>query len=275
MLALGLDIGGTKSALGLVDLDVGVILRRTDFETPPRLSHEPAFFRAISQAAQVHGDLPLGIGLCELVDREGGIVNNYTIPWSSAELRAFFPAHPKLVIEADVRAAARAEAIFGAGRALNHWIYANAGTGIGAVLMQGAIPYLGNNGLGMAFGMSPAAFDGASTHTLEDLAGTRGMAQLAGAQDFRKLAETAPDHAVLRAGGAALGRALATLANMLDPEAIVFGGGAAAANTAFVDAAEQAFRDAHWFHAQAATPVMHAGLGADAGVIGAALLAQE
>jgi glucokinase len=158
---------------------------------------------------------------------------------------------------------------------LSHWIYANAGTGIGAVLMQGAVPYLGHNGLGMAFGMSPASFEGTPGRTLEDLAGTRGMAHLAGAEDFRRLVDTAPDHAVLRDGGAALGHALATLANILDPEAIVLGGGAVAASTTFVDAVEQAFREAHWFHAHAATPVMRGRLGADAGIIGAALLTRE
>jgi glucokinase len=275
MLALGLDIGGTKTALGLVDLEAGTIVRRTDFATPPRLAREPEFFQAINRAAQVHGPLPLGIGICELVNHKGEIVNNNTIPWTSAELRAFFPGHPKLVIEADVRAAAKAEAVFGAGRTLHHWIYANAGTGIGAVLMQGTIPYLGHNGLGMAFGMSPVSFDSAPTRTLEDIAGTRGMAHLASAPDFRKLIETAPDHAVLRDGGAALGRALATLANTLDPEAIVVGGGAVAASTTFVGAVEQAFRQAHWSHAHAATPILRARLSADAGVIGAALLTQE
>jgi predicted NBD/HSP70 family sugar kinase len=55
MLALGLDIGGTKTALGLVDLEAGTIVRRTDFATPPRLAREPEFFQAINRAAQVHG----------------------------------------------------------------------------------------------------------------------------------------------------------------------------------------------------------------------------
>jgi glucokinase len=275
MLALGLDIGGTKTALGLVDLQTGAILERTDFKTPPRLAREPEFFNAINRVAQVHGPLPLGIGLCELVDRKGEIVNNYTIPWTSVELRAFFPGHPKLAIEADVRAAAKAEANFGAGRTLSHWIYANAGTGIGAVLMQGATPYLGQDGLGMAFGMSPASFESVQTRTLEDIAGTRGMAERAGVQDFRRLVETEPNHSVLRDGGAAFGRALATLANILDPEAIILGGGAVAASTTFVDAVEQAFREAHWFHADAAKAILRARLSADAGVIGAALLAWE
>ncbi len=272
MLALGLDIGGTKTALGLIDLDTGSILSRNEFATPPREARDPEFFQEICRVARSHGPLPLGIGICELVDRAGEIKSSHTIPWTSAEVRSFFSEFPSVTIEADVRAAARAEARFGGAKQFTHWIYANAGTGVGAVLMDREKPYFGHSGLGMAFGMSPSSFEAEHVRTLEDIAGTRGMTERAQSTSFRSLVKNTPNHTILQDGGSALGRALGTLANMLDPEAMVIGGGAVAASETYFDAAENAIHKVHWFSDHTSMGVRRAKLGSDSGLIGAALI---
>jgi len=71
-------------------------------------------------------------------------------------------------------------------------------------------------------------------------------------------------------GAKALGIGIALLINLLDPEALILGGGLGSADTPYIDQA----RDwaAHYAHRFAAgTPVLRGELGADAGVIGAGL----
>ena len=61
------------------------------------------------------GRLPVGIGLCELVDLEGRPASAHTVDWRELDPAVAIDA-PRVVVESDLRAAALAEARFGAGR---------------------------------------------------------------------------------------------------------------------------------------------------------------
>ena len=78
---------------------------------------------------------------------------------------------------------------------------------------------------------------------------------------------------IVRTAGEALGNSVAFLANVLDPELVVIGGGLGQAEglywTSFVDA----LRRHIWADATRTLPVLHAMLGTDAGFIGAAVAA--
>ena len=86
--AIGIDIGGTKIAGGVVDASGQVLIRRS-FPTQAGRGGQPVldeslaltqslFNEAANQVQQIAG---IGISLCELVDGLGNITSDYTIKW--------------------------------------------------------------------------------------------------------------------------------------------------------------------------------------------------
>src|SRR5262245_6576679 len=135
---LGLDVGGTKIAGGLMVLPTGQALARRVIPTRPDrggravLDDVLQLARELAAEGAALGAVPelIGLGLCELVDRDGRIASANCIDWRNQpvreELSRIAPAH----LEADVRAAALAEASIGAGRAFATFLYVTIGTGI-------------------------------------------------------------------------------------------------------------------------------------------------
>ena len=75
---------------------------------------------------------------------------------------------------------------------------------------------------------------------------------------------------VLESAGAALGNTAAFLANVLDPEAIIVGGGLGNAGGPYWDRFVEVTREHIWSDDTRALPIIKAALGNDAGIIGAA-----
>lgn len=288
MRAIGIDIGGSKTLVGVVDASTGGIVELGELATPGQGEPGDRFLDELGDAVRdLSGAaaLPLGVGICELVETDGEIVSAHRVSLTSDALRSMFGFAPIVVIEADVRAAALAEAAHGSGRDLKHWIYANAGTGVATVLMQGGQPYLGSRGRTLSAGMSPVAFvpEAADGAVVEDFAGGAGMLQHARSIGFdfpavSDLIEAAGSGAaaarkVLDTGGAVMGRALGFLANALDPEAIVLGGGVAMGDAGYFAACERALHETIWHPDSSLPPLLRAGLGRNSGLVGAALTA--
>ncbi len=288
MNAIGIDVGGSKTVIGLVDTVSGRVDRTVRLETPARARAGSDFLRRVADEARAlsaDAAVPLGVGICEAVDTAGEIVSAHRVPWTTAELRAAFSFAPALTIDSDVRAAAVAEACFGVGRGLGDWLYANAGTGIASVVMRGAAPYLGCRGRAMGLGMSHLVEEDARREPLsvEDIAGGAGMlararaAGLAVPSVAALIAEAEANepgaHGVVAGAGALLGRALGFLANVLDPEVVVLGGGMPSASPTYLAACRRALDASLWRPAPLCPELRVAGLGPESGLVGAALLA--
>src|SRR5262249_14554311 len=107
--------------------------------------------------------MSVGIGICELVDADGQILSDTTIRWAE------IPAHIKLeqatrldvFFDADVRAAARAEAHFGAARELGCFLYITVGTGISSCMVLNMAPFTGARGLTGTFASEGLLIPGA------------------------------------------------------------------------------------------------------------------
>jgi glucokinase len=194
-------------------------------------------------------------------------------------------------LESDVRAAAAAEARFGAGRLYRLFVYVSVGTGISSALVQDGVPLTGARGGAVVLSSAPisvpcAACGGWSEFVLEDFSSGRALAQryreasgreIENAQEV-VLAAANGDRdaiAVVEGAGRALGSAVAWLVNVLDPEAVVVGGGLGLAGGLFWDGLEQATRAHIWNEAARQLPIVPAALGRDAGLIGAALAAHR
>ncbi|MGH8100046.1 MAG: ROK family protein, partial [Chthoniobacterales bacterium] len=141
-LALGVDIGGTKVAAGLVDA-TGNITFQTRVAMPARGSAEAGFTAVQSCIENVFIAHPearanlTGIGICApgpLDPVTGTILNPPNVPcWRNfplaAEVQGVFGFSAR--VDNDGNAAALAEAIWGAGVGYRNVFYATIGTGIG------------------------------------------------------------------------------------------------------------------------------------------------
>jgi glucokinase len=154
---LGVDIGGTKVAAGLVDAE-GVIQFQTRVAMPARDSAEAGFaavHSAIEATMAAQPDVRprlIGIGICApgpLDPATGVILNPPNVPcWRNfplaAEVQRAFGLAAK--VDNDGNAAALAEAIWGAGVGYRNVFYATLGTGIGTGIVFDRRIYHGRTG---------------------------------------------------------------------------------------------------------------------------------
>ena len=296
--AIGIDIGGSKIAGGLIASD-GRILRQQITPTHPERGAEPLFqdtFRLADEmmrAARAAGLRPvgIGIGICELVGLAGDIISAQTIPWRGLPIRERLAPLGPAVIEADGRAAAWCEARLGAGRDFPTFLYVTIGTGISCALVIDGVPYRGASGATGTMATSPlpvwCSECGAISRTvLEEVASGPGLVsrynRLRGAAVERAeevlLAASAGDAAaqgVIQAAGEALGGMIALLVNTLDPHAVVIGGGLGSAGGSYGDILEASTRRHIWSDTQRDLPMVKAAYAENAGLIGAALVALD
>jgi len=290
--ALGIDVGGTKVALGLVDAEgrlsgasrienraargAGDLLRRVAGEA-----------RRLAAEAGPAGVAAVGVGICELVDLEGRVRSSASVSWSRRQILDALSSLGPVVVEADVRAAALAEARFGAGRDYDSFAFVTVGTGISSCLVLGGAPYAGAHGTAMLLGSAPVTTTCprcAMRHqvALEGLASgpalveqfelrtgtgtTRAEEVLAAAEQGDAGAER-----LLHEMGETLGSFVALLVNIVDPQAVVIGGGLGTAGGGFWDEVVRSARAHIYAEPVRALPIVMAELGVTAGVIGAGL----
>ena len=294
--AIGIDVGGTKCAAGLVLFpEGGVLVRRLQPTRPERggaavLDDVVCVARSLQQEAEELGVKPaaIGLGVAELVSACGQVLSDATIRWRGVEVGEALRAATGLSVklDADVRAAARGEAHLGAGRGFGSFLYVTVGTGISVSLVIDRTPYAGARGLTGTFASSRGLIPGddgclASGPALEQFAaGPALAARLAAARpEFTGTAfdvvafATASDRLaeeIVASAGRALGAAIGQLVNVLDPEAVVIGGGLGMVRGLYRQSLDEALREHVWSDLHRELPLESAELGNDAGFIGAA-----
>jgi glucokinase len=250
--AIGIDIGGTKIAVGAVSED-GRLEHRTEIATAGATLND-----VVAVAERTHGTA-VGVGICELVGNDGQVRSAASIQWTTRELRAKLSDLGPVTVEADVRAAAVAEARFGAGRRFSSFVYLTVGTGISHCLVLDGEPYRGARGFAQLSGSGTVSF----------------RCPHCGERVRLSVEDVASGAAFVRDGAvdtAALGSLVALLVNVLDPEAVIVGGGLGSATGAYWNELVSATRAHIWADAVRGLPIVQAGLGADSGVIGAGWL---
>src|SRR5262245_16509815 len=258
--AIGIDIGGTKIAVGGVFAD-GRLEQLTRIPTVEATLADVARVAA-GVAEHLRAEIAgVGVGTCEVVDSDGRVASAVCVPWTETELTDALDALGPVTIEADVRAAAVAEARFGAGREFATFLYVTVGTGISHCLVQDGEPYRGAHGLAQLSGSAPLSFR--CPHC--------GEAVRVSVEDVASGAAVSSGGVAVDGAAATLGSLLALLVNVLDPEAVVVGGGLGAAPGAYWDGLVTATRAHIWSDRTRDLPIVQAALGASSGVIGAGL----
>jgi glucokinase len=248
----------------------------------------------IAEAAEIGWTISgIGVGVAELVDLNGNVTSAHTIDWRAIPVQAAFSRLAPAVVESDVRAPALAEAIFGAGRAYRLFVYITVGTGISCCLVQDGRPYAGARGNALIMASSPLTTvctecGAVLKSVLEEFASGPALAARYQRQRSEVIsnfgtvtlrgedvlaAVTRGDTVaiqVVKTAGEALGNSVGWLINVLDPEAVIVGGGLGLAGGLYWDSFVSSTREHIWSDLSRALPILPAALGADAGLIGAA-----
>jgi glucokinase len=290
--AVAIDIGGTKTSVAAVSFPDLRIAERTDLPTPMRamtgrdfLDHVCSIARDTAAKAEAQA---IGISICELVDNEGGVKSDHRVRWDGSAARQAFTL--PVAIDSDVRAGALAEARFGAGKLFRDIFYVNIGTGISSCWVKEGRVHRGARGNALVIANSPVDFTCPScgedgSYVLEDIAGGEGLASRyrtmtgsnATARDIVRAADEGEPavQRIIADAVRALGVSIGLAVNILDPEALVIGGGLGTARGSFSHGLDRSIRDHIWSKETRRLPIVTAKLGKDSALIGAAAIAAD
>ncbi|MDX5460948.1 ROK family protein [Micromonospora tulbaghiae] len=297
-LVAALDIGGTKTTAALVSAG-GAVVGRLTAPTPGRSGAAAVLDTAAGLVEKLRADAPgavraLGVGSAGVIDSGSGLVLSATdvlTGWTGTDLRGDLRRRlgvPVTVVN-DVHAHALGEARHGVAAGYDTVLYVAVGTGVGASFVLGDSVLAGAHSAAGHAGHQPSPYAG----SLPCTCGGRGHLEAIAAgpalaaeyvrrtgrpvADLRAVAALAEDgdetaREVVRLGGAAVGSAVGGLVNVLDPAAVVVGGGV----TGLGEPWWRALRDAvpaETLPGLAGVPVLASTLGPDAPLLGAASLA--
>ncbi|WP_380168593.1 ROK family glucokinase [Jannaschia sp. R86511] len=307
---IGVDIGGTKIALGVVT-PAGEVVARTRRETQPSRPDEivGAVADGIAELRAGHDVSGVGVAAAGYIDAaRSTVMFAPNLAWRDNPLKAQVEEHVDLpvVIENDANAAAWGEFQFGAGRDFDDMLMLTVGTGLGGGLVINRRLVRGAHGVAAEFGHARAVPDGHRCGC-----GNRGcweqyVSGTALTREARELAESGSPlaggmleradgkvkritgplvTAAARDGdptavelladlGRQLGIAVATFVALLDPGVVVVGGGVSDAGDLLVAPARESYE--HELTGRGFRPaasIVLAELGNDAGLVGAADLA--
>lgn len=237
----GLDIGGTKCALCAANA-AGEILKRYQIATRDFPAWQD-LLETLIRWGEENAPAPVAIGVScggPLDSGKGMILSPPNLPgWDEVPIVAWLENRLKIpaFLQNDANACALAEWQYGAGRGTQSMVFLTFGTGLGAGLILDGRLYEGVNGMAGEVGHIRMEPDGpvgyGKAGSLEGFCSGGGIAQLAQLDTgekatARELAQRAEQGdtqaaAVLRHSAQILGRGLALLLDLLNPERIVIG----------------------------------------------------
>jgi glucokinase len=292
---IGVDVGGTKTLSAVLTRD-GTIEARVERQTI--VSSQDALLAeldsAIDELRAAHPDAAaIGFGIPSRIDqRTGWAIASVNVPLADFDFRDRMRERHGLpvAIDNDGNAAAIAEWKTGAGRGASDVVMLTLGTGVGGGLILDGRPYRGATGSGAELGHIVVDFDGppcacGGRGHLEAVASGKAASRVAqelyGAEadshELVRRAEAGEEKAVeaMAKIGRLLGAGFATLVNTFEPELIVIGGGFGRESDLLLRPAREVLARDGLAPGSETVKIVAAQLGADAGVIGAGMIAFE
>lgn len=311
-LTIGVDVGGTKIAAGVVDED-GTILREERVESPAESvdAIEKAIADLVTTLREGRDVEAVGVGAAAFVDAgRARILFAPNLAWRDLDLKADLERLTGLpvVVENDANAAAWGEFRYGAAMDDDDLLLVTVGTGVGGGIVVDGELFRGANGVGAEVGHIRLVRDGEPCGC-----GLRGCLEAYGSgtaltREAREAAAKDPSYAAavieLAGGdpqaiegkmvseaaaagdpfaceqlarlGSWLGEGIASLAAVIDPSVVALGGGVADVGDLLLDPVRESFA-AHITggHNRPHPEFRVAKLGNKAGLIGAADLARR
>lgn len=306
MLTVGIDIGGTKIAGGVIDAG-GAIVEKLRVATAEGSGIADAVIGMVRELAGRHEVAGVGVAVAGFVSKDRStVIASPNIAWRDVPLRDLVHTGTGLpvIVENDANAAGWAEYRYGAGRGRDQMVMLTLGTGVGGAIVLDGELFHGGHGIAAELGHIRFMRDGrpcgcgqrgcleqyASGRALqraadeiadrggigEGLAALRAeQGRIRGREIDRLVGEGDPGAIeAVRRIAAALGEGCGGLQAVLDPEIFVVGGGVANLGEALLDPVRRAYAASiPGLRARPLADFAIAHLGNDAGMIGAGDLA--
>jgi glucokinase len=296
--AIGIDLGGTNLRAALVS-EEGEIVRKIR-----KSSSEEIFGSLLESIEDVRQSeiVGIGLGVAGIIDRKNGRVFSSPNLHSVEGIDLTYGIQQKfgvpVFLENDANLAALGEKVSGAGKNFDNFVLLTLGTGIGGgIIYRGELLDYSAEVGHMSINSEAEKCPCGNTGCLENYASARAMVAKAiamlekGGESLLKdcckgsIYKITPEdiynsalegdtlsREILREAGKALGVGLATIMNILSPEAIILAGGLVGAWNIYIqeairEAARRAYKDIF-----DSVKIIPSSLGDDAGVVGAASL---
>lgn len=308
--AVGVDVGGTRSAAGLVERSKGRIVKDAMILTPKNGPFAVVdgiidLIEEVTRGVHMSELAGIGIGLPAQIDFLRQSVEFCTnLPLAGVDVRSLVMSRVKheVTLDNDGNLAALGESRYGAAKGAQDFLMITLGTGVGGGIFVGGEPYRGSRGMGGEIGHVVIDLDGPPCPCgghghLESFLGRpaftargkeaakqfkgRAIVEAAGgdadavtAESVVIAANTGDEVAreILLDAGVVLGRALVGFVNIFNPKLIVVGGGIGEAAPYLIDRASEVMQE-EALAGRRDVKMVPAVLGNDAGILGSAALA--
>lgn len=297
---ISIDLGGTATKLGLFNFR-DKLLMSTSFSTEKK-SSKKALIQAICQEIEKlisnarlkkNQIKAIGMGVPGPINSKKGLVYYFpNIPgWKNTPIKKIMEDKLGIpvFIDNDVNLMTLAEFIHGAGKGAQDIICMTLGTGVGGGLIINGKLFRGSKLVAGEIGHIPIELNGAKCNCggrgcLESYVGNKSILKIANRYfgskitliDLERKAKKGNKIAlrIWRDTGAKIGMALTGVANLLNPERIIIGGGVAKAGRILFDSIRKTVRENAMPIQGKSVKIVKSRLGYTAGLIGAAAFAR-
>ena len=274
---IGVDVGGTKIAVVVLEADGGERLRRR-IEYSSR--EYPAALRLLAEQIRVARhesceDCTVGIGMPGFVDADTGLIENaYNTPYNEKPLKKDLEniLGKEVRIANDANCFALSEAVDGAARGSAVVFGAILGTGVGGGIVVDQRALDGRHGIAGEWGHTPLPW-----MTKDEYPGPRcNCGRLGCIEQFlsgpakNRERDAIGEPAAMARFEDRLARAFSMVINVLDPDVIVVGGGMSKHDEIYTEVPP--LLRTYVYHREPRTPIVRAVHGDASGVRGAAML---
>ncbi len=315
MLYIGIDVGGTTIKAGVVDATGRILSKGSTPTLPERpyewVIRDMADLcqRVVAEAGVSMDDVAaIGIGVPGICDMKTGVIPFCTnLGWHDvpivSELRKSIDK--PIFVDNDATVAGYAEYVAGVSQNTHSSVFITLGTGVGGGIIINGRPYSGAHGVGSEIGHMILKLDGEPCTCGNYGCFERYASATAIIREARKAVKAHPESLIMQACGGdpetinakividcakdgdetalavfndyvrALAHGIVSLINAIDPEVVVLGGGVSSAGEFLLNAVREAVRPIVFFKTMPYAEIRLAKLGADAGIIGAALLGRS
>lgn len=236
MKAIGIDIGGTKTSIGVVDLKSGKISQKVEFLSKFYDNDADNLNKIINSAevlAKKNTINNIGIGVPELIDNQGIVRGSYNFKWDKLNFKKCFSRNMKVSVDSDVRNHLRAEKFFGHGVRHKNFAYINIGSGISYAQMINNKVYNGYRGYAIHFGSSLLNLYDSKTKKVYSQIPEDHYAGKSIVENLDKLKTKNEKLFYLNQIAVSLASMIGNLINTIDPQFVVLGGGVVLNNKLF------------------------------------------